>query len=196
MNIYAKLLKIQTTLKANKSKFSSFGNYSYRSCEDILEALKPHLAELNAIILLDDTVEEISGRHYIKSTARLVDCDKGETVEATAYAREPLEKPKMSPEQATGSASSYARKYALQGLLALDDNKDADSLRDIEGRAKKSEATKKVAFTKNKELIELFEAQDNEKKKKILEWAGVDNIASAQDGIKEKIYKKLKGEGK
>ena len=127
MNLYEKLLRIQTEMIAKKSQYNSFGKYYYRSCEDILGSLKPMLKELRVIVLLSDSVECINGRHYIKSTARLLDCESEAEMCNVAYAREEESKKGMDACQVTGSVSSYARKYALNGLFAIDDAKDSDS---------------------------------------------------------------------
>jgi hypothetical protein len=119
------LSKIQTQINAPKKQYNSFGEYYYRSCEDILEGLKPFLAEHGATIVLNDEIVQIGDRYYVKATATLKS-DSGEWTN-TAYAREPESRKKMDEAQITGATSSYARKYALQGLLALDDQKDPDS---------------------------------------------------------------------
>ena len=121
-----KLTNIQSNLKAPKGNFNSFGKYKYRSCEDILEALKPLLVEQGCVVTLSDEIVQIWERYYIKATATLLDCESGETQSTTAFAREELEKKGMDSSQITGSASSYARKYALNGLFAIDDGVDAD----------------------------------------------------------------------
>ena len=127
MNVYEKLSKIQAELKAPKSQFNSFGKYNYRSCEDILEGVKPLLTEVKASLILNDAVEQIGERIYIKATATLIDIEKGEKVEVSAYAREDETKKGMDLSQVTGSTSSYARKYALNGLFCIDDTKDSDA---------------------------------------------------------------------
>lgn len=127
MNIYEKLLNIQTELKAPKGQYNSFGKYKYRSCEDILEAVKPICAKNKATLILSDSLENIGDRYYIKATATLIDVESGENLENTAYAREESEKKGMDGSQITGTASSYARKYALNGLFNIDDTKDADT---------------------------------------------------------------------
>lgn len=124
--IYEKLLIIQSRLKAPKNQFNEFGNYKYRNCEDILEAVKPLLLETQTVLLINDKVELIGDRYYLKSTARLYDTQSQGCIENHAYAREALEKKKMDSAQVTGSTSSYARKYALNGLFAIDDTKDSD----------------------------------------------------------------------
>ena len=118
---------IQTKLKAPKSQRNSFGNYNYRSCEDILEAVKPLLDEFKVALTIKDEIILIGERYYIKATATLIDIDTGDTTETSAYARESAEKRGMDASQVTGATSSYARKYALNGLFAIDDNKDADA---------------------------------------------------------------------
>lgn len=127
MKIYEKLLRIQDKLVCNKGQYNSFGNYSYRSCEDILEAIKPLLTEMNIVINLSDTLEYIGERHYVKATATLIDIESGDSINSTAYAREEETKKGMDASQITGASSSYARKYALNGLLAIDDVKDSDT---------------------------------------------------------------------
>lgn len=127
MNIYEKLLNIQTELKAPKSNRNSFGGYNYRSTEDIVEAIKPLLKKYNSTLVINDEIKLIGERYYVEATAKLIDVESNETIESKAYAREEECKPKMDTSQTTGSASSYARKYALNGLLAIDDTKDSDA---------------------------------------------------------------------
>ena len=126
--LWAKLLAIQTELKAPKGQENKFGGYRYRSCEDILEAVKPLLAEHGAVIQLSDTLELVGDRYYIRATASLIDSDTGEASSVTAWAREAESRKGMDEAQVTGSSSSYARKYALNGLLAIDDTRDADTM--------------------------------------------------------------------
>lgn len=130
LNVYQKLNKVQTELKAPKGQFNKFGNYKYRSCEDILEGLKPLLKEVGAIVLLSDSVEFIEGRYYVKARAQFVDTDTAEKIEVSAMAREDDSKKGMDSSQLTGSTSSYARKYALNGLFCIDDTKDSDATND------------------------------------------------------------------
>ena len=127
MNVYEKLMTVQTKLRAPKGQYNSFGKYSYRSCEDILEALKPLLAEVGAIVNISDEVKLIGNRFYVEATAMFLDCETGDSVVARASAREDETKKGMDLAQVTGSVSSYARKYALNGLFAIDDNKDSDA---------------------------------------------------------------------
>ena len=127
------LSKIQSLLKAPKGQFNNFGNYKYRSCEDILEAAKPVLAEFSMSIILSDEIVSVADRVYVKATATLCHDDGKIAAQTTAYAREALTKRGMDESQVTGASSSYARKYALNGLLAIDDTKDADT-RDNTGK--------------------------------------------------------------
>lgn len=128
MSVWTKLAAIQTGLKAPKSQKSKSIGYRYRSCEDILEAVKPLLAEHGAVIQLSDALELVGQRYYIKATASLIDTDTGESTSVTAWAREAESRKGMDDSQITGSSSSYARKYALNGLLAIDDTRDADTM--------------------------------------------------------------------
>ena len=126
MNIYEKLTEVQNELKAPKSKYNSFGKYNYRSCEDILEAVKPILKAKRLAMTVKDDVFNIGDRFYIMATVTVFDCESEEKVTTTAYAREDADKKGMDGSQITGSSSSYARKYALNGMFAIDDTKDAD----------------------------------------------------------------------
>lgn len=125
-NIYKKLLAIQSELKAPKSQYNSFGKYNYRNCEDILEALKPLLAKVKAAVVITDEIVNIVQRFYVKATVKLIDVESGETIETSAYAREPENKKGLDESQITGSTSSYARKYALNAMFSIDDTKDSD----------------------------------------------------------------------
>lgn len=127
MTIYQKLLEVQAALKAPKGQYNSFGKYKYRSCEDILEAVKPLLKEIGVCLILKDEVEKIETRYYVKATAKFIDIETGEYEEDSAYAREDESKKGMDGSQITGTASSYARKYCLNGLFLIDDTKDADT---------------------------------------------------------------------
>lgn len=127
MSINQKLLNIQTELKAPKGQKNKFGNYMYRSCEDILEAVKPLLKQNNVTLQLTDEIVFLGNRYYIKATAILKDTEEETRIENSAYARESETKKGMDDSQITGTASSYARKYALNGLFCIDDTKDADT---------------------------------------------------------------------
>jgi hypothetical protein len=127
ISIYSKLLSIQNELKAPKNQYNKFGNYNYRSCEDILEAIKPLCLKYGAVVLIDDYVSQIGERFYVKAKVSLIDIDTQEEVYACAYARESENKKGMDSAQVTGATSSYARKYALNGLFCIDDTKDVDT---------------------------------------------------------------------
>ncbi len=120
------LIKIQTELKASKDLYNKFSNFAYRSAESILEALKPFLKELGCVVLLSDEIIQVGERVYVKSTATLKNSN-GESESTAAFAREELSKKGQDASQTTGSTTSYARKYALGGLFAIDDGRDADS---------------------------------------------------------------------
>ena len=121
------MVYIQTRLNAPKKQRNNYGNYNYRSCEDILEAVKPLLMETECILTIRDEIVQVADRIYVKATATLT-TSAGKEYTTTAYAREAEAKKGMDESQITGSASSYARKYALNGLFCIDDNKDADAL--------------------------------------------------------------------
>lgn len=119
-----KLAQIQTKLAVPKGRENTFGEFLYRSAEDILRAVKPLLAERNLLLTLNDSIEMLGNRFYVKSTASLTDIETGEEITVQAMARETESRPKMDDAQVTGSSSSYARKYALCGLFAIDDSSD------------------------------------------------------------------------
>lgn len=127
MTVYEKLAKVQQELKAPKGQFNSFGKYKYRSCEDILEAVKPLLGAVKATLTISDDMDFVGDRYYIVATATFTDAETGECVCVLARAREEQDKKGMDGSQITGTASSYARKYALNGLFCIDDTKDSDA---------------------------------------------------------------------
>lgn len=127
MNLREKLSLIQSKLIAPKNQYNSFGKYKYRSCEDILEGLKPLLAETKTALTISDDIVLVGDRIYVKATAILHDTEGDEVVSNVAFAREPEDKKGSDASQVTGATSSYARKYALNGLFAIDDTKDADA---------------------------------------------------------------------
>lgn len=135
--------KIQTELNAPKGQYNSYGGYSYRSCEDILEALKPLLKREHLVVMINDDIVCIGERFYVKATATIT--DGVDSFSNTAFAREPLDRKGMDCSQITGATSSYARKYALNGLLCIDDNKDADTMDNREQPKAKAKVEKKVA---------------------------------------------------
>ena len=125
--IYASLMAVQAELKAPKNQHNSFGKYDYRSAEDIIEAVKPLLKDNGLFLNMSDDIVLIGDRYYVKATVKVVDVVTGESVQTSALAREASQKKGMDESQVTGTASSYARKYALNGLFAIDDNRDADT---------------------------------------------------------------------
>lgn len=127
MSIYDKLFNIQQKLNAPKNQRNNFGNYNYRSCEDILEAVKPLLSENKCVLKLSDEIIYTGERYHVKAIATLTDIETGENESANGWAREEESKKGMDGSQITGASSSYARKYALNGLFCIDDNKDSDS---------------------------------------------------------------------
>lgn len=122
-----KLLAIQTELKAPKGQENKYGGYKYRSCEDILEALKPLLDKNKCALTITDDIIAVGDRIYVKATATLWDSETDSHIDNTAFARESVTRKGMDDSQITGSASSYARKYALNGLFCIDDTRDADA---------------------------------------------------------------------
>ena len=125
--ILSKLATIQAELKAPKSQFNKFGGYAYRNAEDILEAVKPIAIKNGCLVTCSDDLLLVGGRFYIKSTATITCIEDGSVMSATSFAREEEEKKGMDGSQITGASSSYARKYALGGLFAIDDTKDSDT---------------------------------------------------------------------
>ena len=146
MKIYSKLCAIQSALKAPKSQFNKFGGYHYRKAEDILEAVKPLLSANGCILNCTDELVLIGERYYIKATATITAVEDGSQVTTTAFAREEEEKKGMDGSQVTGASSSYARKYALNGLLCIDDTADSDTTNvGQEGEKKATQRAKPAA---------------------------------------------------
>jgi hypothetical protein len=164
----ATLSTIQKELKAPKSQYNSFGKYNYRNCEDILEAVKPINLKYRALVLLSDEIITISERYYVKATATFVDVVTGENVSVTAFAREEETKKGMDGSQITGTASSYARKYALNGLFCIDDTKDADT-DEYKKNQNAAEAPKQPKIAKS--LRQMLIDRLNEKGMDIAEYA-------------------------
>jgi hypothetical protein len=144
------LIEIQSELKAPKGQYNSFGKYKYRSAEDILEAVKPLLAKNHCHLTLTDEVVMVGDRYYVKATAILTNGE--DAISTTAYAREDLDKKGMDGSQITGTASSYARKYALNGLFCIDDTKDADT----DEYKNQQKAVKKASTAQVKQLKDFY----------------------------------------
>ena len=157
---WAKLAKVQAELKAPKSQYNSFGKYKYRSCEDILEAVKPILRDNGMTLTIYDSVELIGERFYIKATATLTDAESTCSTECTAYAREDADKKGMDGSQITGTASSYARKYCLNGLFLIDDTKDADTDEFKRQQEKKPEQVGAIQAAAMRKRIEALSKKD------------------------------------
>jgi len=143
MDEFKKLMLIQSKLKAPKGQTNTFGKYKYRNCEDILEAVKPLLLEHNCTLFISDSLENIGERYYIKATVTFVDTETGKAIQNTSFAREEESKKGMDGSQVSGASSSYARKYALNGLFGIDDTKDSDSTNAGQEQSKKEYKCKK-----------------------------------------------------
>lgn len=160
MNIHEKLLNIQNELKAPKNQWNSFGKYAFRNCEDILEAVKPLCLKYKALTYVSDEIVTIGDRYYVRATAVLVDCEKeklesSDVICVTASAREAENKTGMDLAQVTGATSSYARKYALNGLFDIDDTKDPDT-EEHKNQQEKDKEEKKQAKTVEKVQVKLI----------------------------------------
>lgn len=191
MSINQKLLNIQTELKAPKGQKNKFGNYMYRSCEDILEAVKPLLKENNVTLQLTDEIVFLGNRYYIKATAILKDTEEETRIENSAYARESETKKGMDDSQITGTASSYARKYALNGLFCIDDTKDADT-----NEYKTQQEDIKINKTMEGALREVIKNNNisNEKVWNILDNFGYEKLAEIRIKDLKNIQEKLVGD--
>ncbi len=180
-----RIIAVQSALKAPKNQRNKFGGYNYRSCEDILEAVKPLLKEQGLYLTVTDDIVLVGERYYIKATATL--SDGTSTVSNTAYAREDESQKGMTGSQLTGATSSYARKYALNGLLAIDDTKDADYL-NTHGKDKKEDKPKK---TVEAVIAEVYNQTDEASIVKIYksypEYANDTNLISACSQRKQQL---------
>ena len=187
MTLLEKLGHIQETLKAPKNLYNSFGKYKYRNAEGIQEAAKPLLMTNRCTLTIEDDIVEIGGRIYVKAICRLYDMDSDENVIITAFAREADAKTGMDAAQVTGAASSYARKYALNGLFLLDDTKDPDT---EEIKVEADARADKEAEERKKELIQIaFKA--GVETKTICEQAGVKDLKDIDPDTYEKVRKAL-----
>lgn len=147
MSVYEKLMQVQSELKAPKNQYNSFGKYNYRSCEDILEGVKPLLKKVKATLTISDEIVQVADRIYVKAIATFTDIEEGSTITNSAYAREATDKKGMDESQVTGATSSYARKYCLNGLLCIDDTKDADTDENKNEKTARAEKAKKEEKT-------------------------------------------------
>ena len=199
------LQKIQSELKAPKGQYNNFGKYAYRSAEDILEAVKPLLKKYKAELVLSDDIVEVGGRIYVKATAML-NAD-GEKAVVNAYAREPEQKKGMDESQITGTASSYARKYALNGLFLIDDTKDPDTdeykntqnnspvqtNKPAASKAKKDIDPNRKINAKTVEALEGLIAKTNSDRDAMLGFYGIDKLEDMTNVMAKDCYDKLKG---
>lgn len=167
-NIYSRLQAVQMELKAPKDQYNNFGKYSYRSCEDILEVVKPLCQKQGLLLSLTDEIVEIGGRNYIKSIARVIEMETGKDFFTVAFAREDETKKGMDGSQISGCASSYARKYALNGLFCIDDTKDADT------RDNRSEV--QLTTQKQQNEVEVLCQKTGTDLQIVLSWAHCRNI--------------------
>jgi hypothetical protein len=194
MKINEKLMNIQRDLKAPKNQFNAFGKYKYRSCEDILEAVKPLLVENKMTLVISDSIEGVNQKNYVKATVVLTDVENGDKIESAAYAREADNKKGMDDSQITGATSSYARKYALNGLFGIDDSKDADSTNTHGKEAKTKPTKKKSAKTVSEDEILEIEKLISETgidKVKFQKWLKDSFKASKIDDIPQVAYAKV-----
>lgn len=192
MGIRESLFNIQQELKAPKGQHNDYGGYNYRSCEDILEAVKPLLKANNCVLMINDELEMIGERYYIKATATLKYLEDGDYISNSAYAREPAEKKGADLSQITGACSSYARKYALNGLFCIDDVKDADATND-HGKGDTTKPEPKKASAKQIELINKL----IEDKEAMLAYYKVEKIEDLTlEQASQVISNKTKKEGK
>lgn len=187
MDLKEKMLNIQQELKAPKGQYNSYGGYKYRSCEDILEAVKPLLKANNLILTISDEIENIGDRYYIKASVIIRDMD-GASITNVAYAREDENKKGMDAAQITGTASSYARKYALNGLFCIDDTKDADT----DEHAKQTGAEPKAEKKATEKQISMIQSLSKDVKT-ITDYYKVKSLNDLTTAQASEVIGKLKG---
>ena len=180
MNVYEKLANVQSALKAPKGQYNSFGKYKYRSCEDIVESVKPLLKQNGLLLNLTDSIELIGDRYYVKATAIIIDTTDGNMISVEAYAREEESKKGMDGSQVTGASSSYARKYALNGIFAIDDTKDSDSTNTGDEQPKPVQQNQKKQSPREQLIARLKELNIN-----VTAYANANNIKA---GDPDEVY--------
>ena len=192
MNIYEKLLNVQTELKAPKGQFNAFGKYKYRSCEDILEALKPVLNKYKLTFFINDEIVEVNNRNYVKATITIINIEKpDEQIQTSALAREEETKKGMDGSQITGASSSYARKYALNGMFMIDDTKDSNST-NTHGKDKtEQEKVKDFLNSRNGMIEKLSEYVKGDKLERMLKNYGVKELFEMKDEQLKDACKKI-----
>ena len=179
MGVYAKLAKVQSDLKAPKGQYNSFGKYNYRSCEDIVESVKPLLKQNGLLLTLSDEIVNIGDRFYIKATATVIDTTDEKSISVSAFAREEKDKKGMDGSQVTGASSSYARKYALNGLFAIDDTKDSDATNT--GDKPKEAPKEEIIIPDGKTARDVLIARLKERKIDINDYSFKHNLAGCKD---------------
>lgn len=190
LSLIEKVVRVQSELKAPKGQYNSFGKYNYRSCEDIVEAVKPILKQYGIVLNLSDELVLIGDRYYIKAVAGLT--DGKDVIQSVAYAREPQELKGMTESQITGTASSYARKYALNGLLAIDDTKDPDT--DEFAKTTEQEPKEEVKATP-RQLEILNKYYTGDKLTKLLEMNNISKIEDLPMTKASELISKLSSKG-
>lgn len=203
MTIWEKLSAIQTELKAPKNQYNKFGKYNYRSAEDIIEAVKPLCAKYKAVLVLNDEIQMVGDRYYVEATATLWDLEKEDSfLYATAYAREDEQRTGMSSDQLTGSCSSYARKYCLNGLLLIDDSKDADTdeqhevvaeggKRETKAKAEKAQADDPIISSDKVEIAVATIRNKQTTLANVLKAYGVEKLADLRESQYQNLMKRL-----
>lgn len=190
MKLAEKLLLIQSELKAPKNQRNTFGNYNYRSAEDILEALKPLLVKHKATMTIDDDMVNLQNRFYIKATVTLRDVESDEFITTNAFAREEETKKGMDGSQITGSTSSYARKYALNGMFAIDDTKDSDA---TNTHGKEETLPKRSENASQSDIIQIQKLYTKEEIDKVLKHYNVSVLSDLpKDVVLQAIAKRMK----
>ena len=193
MNIYNKLSEIQKNLIAPKGQRNDFGKYNYRSCEDIVKALKPLLDENNCVCFMTNEMEQIGDRIYVKAIVKLIDLESGESIVTTAHAREEQDKKGMDGSQITGASSSYARKYALSGLFMIDNENDSD-VTDTQEKLTEEKSPEKKATKKQVEILGNVYKGDN--LTKLLEAQNIKKLEDLSMTKASELISKIKGENK
>ena len=200
LSLRAKLMHIQEELKAPKDLFNKFGNYYYRNAESIQEALKPLEVKYGVMTMLSDSIEVVGDRIYVKATATLADTESSDTLTVWAYAREAETKKGMDDAQVTGATSSYARKYALNGLFLLDDTKDVDSEEyQAQGKQEANKATSKKAEPKkaepkalsDKEMTFLKQRYTGDNLTKLLDFYKIEKLDDIDPEVARNLIKQI-----
>lgn len=200
LSLRAKLMHIQEELKAPKNLFNKFGNYYYRNAESIQEALKPLEVKYGVMTMLSDSIEVVGDRIYVKATATLADTESSDTLTVWAYAREAETKKGMDDAQVTGATSSYARKYALNGLFLLDDTKDVDSEEyQAQSKQEANKATSKKAEPKkaepkalsDKEMTFLKQRYTGDNLAKLLDFYKIEKLDDIDPEVARNLIKQI-----